>query len=325
MRDTGGRRRVQLGAPAKLNLSLQVGTQRPDGYHDLRTIFQTVDFGDEMEVSVQHGAPRSVDLRCDRKDLEHRGNHAWRAAHAVLEHIGLQVQVRIVLRKAIPTGAGLGGGSSDAGAALRALVELLDGMLSPALAHEIAASLGSDVPFFLVGGTAAAIGRGTELQPLRDLPRQSVVLLLPPVEVSTAWAYGALAERRRSLTEFDRTNTMGASTWDSGFPAPGAMESPGSWMRNDFEAPVLDHFPLVAECRQLVRAQGATHAMMSGSGSAVFGLFPSSAAARRAADAIAAEGLAEGTRLVVTAFSSRDVHGVAHAAAVQRQAPRSAG
>ncbi len=279
-------------ARAKLNLALRVLGRRPDGYHELETVFQAIDLHDDIEVTLRRGGARSVVLSCDRADLEHEGNLAWRAADLLLRRLDLDLEVRIRLRKRIPAGAGLGGGSSDAAAVLRAMAALLRDAPARADLVAVAEALGSDVPFFLLGGTAFGTGRGTCLAPLPDLPPYPLALVLPEVEVSTAWAYGALATARSTgLTEPGKPGMIEKLGPSLGRLARGDATAFSDWMVNDFEGLVFQRFPDLGEVRRRLLACGARRALMSGSGAAVFGLFDSVQRAEEAAARLGAGGL----------------------------------
>lgn len=273
---------------AKINLGLRVLRRRTDGFHDLRTVFQSVAFFDDVRVRVSPGRDRSVQLRCNRKDLDNERNLAWRAADRLLHRLGMRAAIRIDLRKRIPVGAGLGGGSSDAGAVLRALAHLLPERPSERAVYDTARELGSDIPYFLVGGTVAATGRGTRLRPLPDLTDGAVVLALPDISVSTAWAYAALAEGRAAgrLTPPSEPRILeDVGSW------PAASALPSSSMTNDFEEVVFARHPALRDIKQAIRSLGAQHALLSGSGSAVFGMFDSAVAADQAARRLEADGV----------------------------------
>ena len=261
---------VRLRASAKINLDLRVGPRRPDGYHEIRTVFQTLALHDTVIVERAAGAfaldgdPAAMPL--DRTNL------VWRAAEALWHAAGRAgaprgARVRVIKR--VPAQAGLGGGSSDAAAALVGLSQVwrLPERLPDLM--PVAAGLGADVPFFLVGGTALGLGRGEELYPLVDRPRQIVLLAAPPFGISTADAYRWLAEDRRRRRHVD----------------------PGVEPRNDLEAPVEARHPAIAGLRAALMRSGAATARMSGSGSAVFGLFSTELTARRAAAGLAAGGV----------------------------------
>ncbi len=281
--------KVVLQAPAKINLDLRVLDRRPDGYHELRTIFQALELHDTLSAEATHG-PFVLDGDASRMPLD-RTNLVWRAAEALWTAAGQRGPargVRVRVRKRIPVRAGLGGGSSDAAAALVALARIWRLRISRAELADVAATLGADVPFFLVGGAALGLGRGEQLFPLPDLPPRIVVLALPDFGVATAAAYGWLAEARADGKD--------------GRPAVAACaEQPPGWLdllarpetcRNDLESAVEARHPHLAGIRKALAAAGAELARMSGSGSAVFGTFRQTATARRAVAELAAQGVA---------------------------------
>jgi 4-diphosphocytidyl-2-C-methyl-D-erythritol kinase len=265
---------LTLRARAKINLTLRVGLPRPDGFHDVRTVMQSIALADAITCRVRRGpfalTGRAPGLPADRDNL------VWRAAARLwraLGRAGDPCDAHVRLDKVVPIGAGLGGGSADAAAALVALHRIWGGTLHRAALVDLAADLGSDVPFFLVGGTALAAGRGEELYPLADVRRLGIVIVTPSFPVATADAYRWLDEDRASGLATDAG--PGPAALDVGWPAP--LE-----MRNDLQAPVGRRHPdipaLVASCL----GAGARAAAMTGSGSAVFGVF-SEAGARAAA------------------------------------------
>ena len=287
--------RLTLRASAKINLDLRVGARRPDGYHDLHTILQTIDLHDTVTVESRRG-PWALEGDAAAMPLDHT-NLVWRAAAALWQAAGKSGEphgVRIRVTKRIPARAGLGGGSSDAAAALVGLSRAWRVRLSPGEIMSVAATVGSDVPFFLIGGTALGLGRGERLYPLVNRSRRHVVLVLPEFGVSTADAYGWLADQR---------------TQD---PGPGTLDGPGvssgTWTlhpegSNDLEGPVERRHPAIGAIRRRLTTAGAELARMSGSGSAVFGLF----SAQRAASAAAAGLARDGHRVVLTRTRPRNL------------------
>ena len=284
---------VHEAAFAKINLGLAVLDRRPDGYHNIATVFQAISLFEDVTVRMQPATERAVELTCDREDLANESNLAWRAADTLLSRIGLRARIRIEIRKTLPVGAGLGGGSSDAAAVLRAINTMRFNAIPHTVLHGVASELGSDVPYFLMGGTAVASGRGTDLQAIPDLPTAEVVLALPGIEVPTAWAYRALARARADseLTAAPVQRKIGvlgrAADWFEG----GSLGGPIKRLENDFEAVVFQRFPAIRECKAKLLACGARHALLAGSGSTVFGLFDSAEAASGACAKLAAEGL----------------------------------
>ena len=273
-------RRLLVKCYAKVNLDLRVLGKRDDGYHELRTVFQTVALHDTLEVRLESG-PGGVDLECDAAELGGPSNLAARAAEAMRQELGLRGRINLRLTKRIPWGAGLGGGSSDAAAALRAVAQLAGKPVPPERLLAVAAALGADVPFFLLGGTAVGLGRGAEVFPLPDLPRRHVLLVFPGFPVNTAKAYAELDARSAALTEgpqTDRIYSFCASLWGRRVCRP----------ENDFETVVFSIYPQVARLKRLLTEAGASPALLSGSGSAVYGLFDSRQQATRAGKSVMA-------------------------------------
>lgn len=283
------RGRVTLDAPAKVNLVLRVlERDEATGYHRLETVFQAVALADRLSIEVGRAGAPAVELEVSGADVgPPEENLVTRAARAFLARIGAEARLRIGLEKRIPAGAGLGGGSSDAAAALRALNILFGERLAPSTLHELGAALGSDVPFFLCGSpTALAWGRGDRLRPVSPLPVAPVLLVLPGVHVATADAYEALAKERAG----------------PGFPAePRAgglvgREGELDWASlaaeavNDFEAVVPPTRPRVARALRAVRDTAPRLSLLSGSGSAVFGVYRDTRAAAHAREILESGG-----------------------------------
>jgi 4-diphosphocytidyl-2-C-methyl-D-erythritol kinase len=261
-------RQVRVHAPAKINLTLRVLGIRPDGYHELRTMFQSLALHDTLTFTASPGA---FAIACDDPACptgEH--NLVWGAAEALWRETGRRgspTDLRVQIRKRIPMQGGLGGGSSDAAAALRALRVLWRSPIGDDRLHAIGRSLGADVPFFLEGGTVLGVDRGDALFPLIDRPASWVALMLPDFGVRTADAF----------RWWDEDNREEESDSDRG---------------NDLEAPVGARHPAIARAVRRLRHHGATHAAMSGSGSAIFALFESERKARAAARAVSSPRLA---------------------------------
>ncbi len=264
-------RRVRLRALAKINLDLRVLHKRPDGFHEIRTVFQTISLADSIEIAFSPARKTSIELE---QDVEIPGNLMLRAAAVVLEAMGKTGRVVMKLRKQIPIGGGLGGGSTDAAAVLRALPVLAGRVVPIPLLVRLASALGSDVPFFLFGGKAVGIGRGAELFPLPDGKARSAVVVAPGVQVSTAAAYRNLGTQLTAESARHAQDGFSAAVWGR-----------ESAMRNDFERVVFQQHPQLAALKQRLIKAGATTALMSGSGSSVFGLFRTKEDARRASKA----------------------------------------
>jgi 4-diphosphocytidyl-2-C-methyl-D-erythritol kinase len=276
------RRAVTIRAHAKINLDLRVLGPRLDGFHELRTVFQAISLHDVIECVAEDG-PFAIQCSAAGVPLD-RTNLVWRAAEALwsaLRRTGAVHGVRIRLLKGIPLQAGLGGGSADAAATLLALTHLWRVPVRPPQLTDLAAALGADVPFFLSGGTALGLGRGDEIYPLADLPRHWIVLLVPGFGVSTADAYG--------WYDAERELARGPSLRDPQY-VPGPWPSRAAQMVNDLEAPIARHHPEIDQMRMALRRVGALASAMSGSGSAVFGLFQKRRDALAAVDGLSGSG-----------------------------------
>ena len=264
-------RTVRLRAFSKVNLGLKIIRKRPDGYHEIQTVYQTVALHDRLTLSLAN-SPSGIHLECDdprvpagQSNLVHRACGLWCRARNY--HGGIRVR----LQKKIPMGSGLGGASADAAAALMGLERLTGNRLSLETRLKLAAQLGSDVPLFLWGGRVLGCGRGEEVYPLWDLPKRQCLIVFPGFSVSTAWAYGQ-ASRAASLRlteERKGPNMKRFGAW-SHFPLT-------DWgpAENDFEKVVFARWPELARLkRRLIRA-GAESTSLTGSGSSVFAVFDS--------------------------------------------------
>jgi 4-diphosphocytidyl-2-C-methyl-D-erythritol kinase len=265
---------VRLPAFAKVNLCLHVLGRRPDGYHELRTIFQTIGLRDTLELSLSRGPGIQLDVS-DPSLSAGADNLVYRAIDAIGCEIGFRGGIRAKLTKRIPVARGLGGGSSDAAAALIGMLRLTDQARAFPLAKlmEIASRLGADVPFFLFGGRAVAVNRGDEIYPLDNGPKRTVVVVSPQgIGVSTKEAYQWVSAELTKRDEPPNIWRFCALCWSR----QGAVS-------NDFEGPVFVRYPRLGEIRDALLAAGAADAALAGSGSAVFGVFRNPAQARRAA------------------------------------------
>ena len=273
---------VRIPAFAKVNLRLDVLGRRADGYHELRTIFQAISLHDTLALEARREP--GVDLRIDGNSQlagePGRNNLVYRALDELGRELELKQGVRALLTKRIPVGRGMGGGSSDAAAALVGLLRLAGKRIPLERLMSIASGLGSDVPFFLHGGRVLGIGRGEEIYPLPDVPKRTVVVVSPQdIAVPTKDAYQWISERQsEQLTNREdpsRLLQFCALCW-----------SPqGGTLSNDFEAAVFPRYPRLAAIKRELLQQGAAEASLAGSGSAVFGIYQHPAKARRAARA----------------------------------------
>ncbi len=253
---------LRIRSFAKINLALAVLGKRPDGYHELRTVFQSIDLHDEIEISPLAG----LELVCENlPGVPTEENLAWKAADALRRSVGTDRGARISLKKRIPAGAGLGGGSSNAAATLLGLSRFWDLRLPETELRGIAAGLGADVPFFLGGGTALGIGKGDEIYPLPSIQSASLVVIYPGVHVSTAEAYRSLTLMLTSQEAIRKIQRF-----------CGRLRDNHEFMAeifNDFETSILPAYPAIQEAKSCLSNRGARAAMLSGSGSSVFGFF----------------------------------------------------
>lgn len=267
---------------AKVNLSLVVVGRRPDGYHELDTLFQAVALTDRLTFEPADTLSLEVD---DPSIPAGEENLVLRAARALAHEAGIRPKAALTLEKRIPSGGGLGGGSSDAAVTLLGLSALWELDLPLEVLSRVGGAIGSDVPFFLHGGTARGLGRGERIEPLGDLPPQAVVLVMPPFPVSTPAVFGRLQ----------------APAWDGRGGGRLGEEAPD---RNDLEPAAEALFPALRAVRESLGRVGATRARLSGSGSTVFGLFPDLATASEAARRL--DGLPEGSAVRVVPTLTRE-------------------
>jgi len=272
-------REIRTPAFAKVNLRLDVLGKRPDGYHELRTIFQTVSLHDTLRFrpSRKPGIQLHIQGNEQLSAEAVEKNLVYRAVEALRSDLKIRPGVEILLTKKIPAGRGMGGGSSDAAAALLGYLQFTRKRLDSNRLLAIASGLGADVPFFLLGGRALGVGKGDEIYPLPDIPRLSLAVVSPPnIHVPTPDAYRWLhAPELASLTKSAATRKLFqfcALCWSV----------QGAALSNDFEAAVFRHHPRLARICRVLLQRGASEALLAGSGSAVFGVFPSPAKARRA-------------------------------------------
>jgi 4-diphosphocytidyl-2-C-methyl-D-erythritol kinase len=271
---------VRLRAYAKINLCLHVLGRRPDGYHELRTIFQAISLHDTLHLSITSGANGfHFSLQCSDASLPlNQDNLVFRAVEAIRHDIGFTGSVTAYLDKKIPVARGLGGGSSDAAASLVGMLRLTKKKVPLERLLEIAAGLGADVPFFLFGGRALGVSRGDEIYPLPDAPKRAVLVVSPrDIAVSTKEAYQWISQRASE----ELTNKKNVPRI-LGFCAL-CWSRQGAGVSNDFEGPVFSRYARLREIRDALLQGGAAEAALAGSGSAVFGVFRNPAQARRAA------------------------------------------
>jgi 4-diphosphocytidyl-2-C-methyl-D-erythritol kinase len=268
---------LEKNSPCKVNLLLNILGRRADGFHELETVMQPLNLFDRLQFT-RGGS--GIQLTCSEPSLTtDSGNLVHRAAAAFLQQAGITDGVRIHLEKKIPMAAGLGGGSGNAATTLLALNELFGHALAYAQLDQIAASLGSDIPFFLQDKPVLAIGRGekvSSIEPFRALQGAAFLLIHPGFGIATAWAYKELARfpaalngqpgRARQLIELLNATDLARA---------------GAAFYNSLEAPALEKYPLLALYQEFLREQGAAAALMSGSGSTTFAIARDEAGARR--------------------------------------------
>ncbi len=253
---------LRIFAPAKINLFLRVNGKRQDGYHELQTWMHKISLGDQLVLEL---SGPGIELECEGEQVPgNEDNLAFRAAGLFLDRTDKKKSagVRIRLAKNIPVSAGLGGGSSDAGAVLKGLNKLFGQPLSACELLELALELGADVPFFTADYDAVwATGVGEKMVPLPPLPETSLVLVNPGISVATKWVFENFV-----LTENSQESTV---------PCPSEMAGSAlDMMVNDLEAVTANRYPVIGEIKDALLEAGAKHVLMSGSGPTVFSLFP---------------------------------------------------
>ena len=249
---------LQLKSPAKVNLRLEILKRREDGYHDIRTIFQKISLYDTLSLSLKK--EKGISITTDHPDLPvGKGNLIYQAVQMILKKSEYQGGLTVNIRKQIPMGAGLGGGSSNAATILKALNQLLEVGLSAKALMKMGLHLGADVPFFFSGGAAMATGIGERLKKI-DLPELWYVLINPKFEVSTRWAYQNFVLTKRhfhfNLQKFAKT-----------------PEGVSRLLWNDLEGGVSKKYPQIQAMKKMLLSAGALGALMTGSGPTVFGVF----------------------------------------------------
>jgi 4-diphosphocytidyl-2-C-methyl-D-erythritol kinase len=274
---------IVIPAWAKINLGLAVTAKRPDGYHDIATVFHRIAWHDDLRLGA---APEVTVESSDPAAPGGEANLCTKAATLLKQATGFTGGVHCRLQKFIPVGAGLGGGSSDAAAILRALPDLWGIPTTEETLSALAIRIGSDVPYFLSPGSAFATGRGERLEYFDlDVPF-AILVCHPAIHISTSWAYGQITPRRTAAPDWPLIVTEGMTN-------PDILRAE---LVNDFDAPVIHAYPAVGEVKQAMHAGGAVYASLSGSGSAVFGLFESDADAR----IVAAQFIDRGYRTSIT-------------------------
>ena len=295
---------VAVRSFAKINIGLEIGSRRQDGFHALHTLYQTVAVHDRLRLDVVRGT--GIEIRSKNKRIpEDESNTCWRMAERAMKALKLRGRVVIQVEKALPLQGGLGGASSNAVATLLAL-------------ERLAADLGSDLPLFLIGGTVLGVGRGEEVYPMPDLPTLDCVIVTPEVGISTPQAFadwdarkqGAGSRRQEAekltaengsdrLNWFSRAVYAWLSASSTGVPAQESgnraeallLDLVRAGIENDFEQVVFPQHPELRAVKRDLEREGAAYASLSGSGSAVYGLFKSQDQAKKAATRLSAAGV----------------------------------
>jgi 4-diphosphocytidyl-2-C-methyl-D-erythritol kinase len=317
---------VSVRSFAKINLGLRIGARRGDGFHELLTVYQTIELHDVIRVSLGRGS--GIEIRCsDPRVPNDESNTCYRMVEKAMHEMNAGGQVTVDIEKRLPVQGGLGGASANAVAALIGLERVLKKTLTAAARLRIAAEVGSDLPLFLVGGTVLGAGRGEQVYPLEDLPATPCVVVTPEVGVSTPKAFAhwdrvragasgapAIAAGLRStqaqeakltvagasdrIIELGRELSLWLSESYSGAPfRRGRRENPllelvRAGIKNDFEQVVFPEYPELSEAKSALERAGAKYASLSGSGSALYGLFASKQTARAAVAKLRKQGWA---------------------------------
>lgn len=269
--------KVKLPSYAKINLTLDVSTLRPDGYHDIDSVVTVIDLADEIEAA-RADSGIEVQVEWDFSAPSGRDNTIYRAAEVFFEMTGIRGGARFVLRKRILTQAGLGGGSGNAATAISALNRLYDAKLTQEEMCAMGARVGSDVALFIVGGTVRMRGRGELVDALPDAPELNLVIIKPDAGVSTAWAYAELDKADRQAS--------GASDAAERAIRSGDRAALVDSLSNDFQPIIYRAKRGIARCGEKLMDAGAEAALLAGSGSSVFGVFGSEEIARSRARTI---------------------------------------
>jgi 4-diphosphocytidyl-2-C-methyl-D-erythritol kinase len=269
---------------AKINWTLEILGKRADGYHEVRTILQTIDLADTLTFEVTRDG---VEIECDTPGFPlYDSNLISRAFHLFRNLTRISGGVRVIVEKRIPMAAGLGGGSSNAAITLLALSRLFSYQLELRHLIELGRELGADVPFFFQGGRALGIGRGDEVYPLEDIEAGSILLVNCGLHVGTHEAYGLLGS---PLTRHD-SNVIMPFSLEAAYAGLWRSRVGRSALRNDLEAVVFSRYPLLNEVKHRLLGAGASSVVMSGSGSTVFALFDSEATLSVASEELSRSG-----------------------------------
>jgi 4-diphosphocytidyl-2-C-methyl-D-erythritol kinase len=256
--------KLTLPSFAKINWDLRILGKRPDGFHEICTIYQTISLHDEIDLLL---TDNDISLTCDNPDIPTDGsNLVINAAEALRERYAVKAGAAIHLKKRIPSPGGLGGGSSNAAVTLIGLSRIWNLNTPREVLADIAAKLGSDVPFFLYGGSALGTGRGELVEPIDDKPQEYMIVVTPGCEVPTKDAYASI--KASNLTLNDSNRILQICRVNAEFADPG-----NAALQNDLEKSVLTAYPEIARVKERLLWSGAKRVMLSGSGASVFAVF----------------------------------------------------
>ncbi|HLW52118.1 MAG TPA: 4-(cytidine 5'-diphospho)-2-C-methyl-D-erythritol kinase [Candidatus Angelobacter sp.] len=303
---------ISVRSFAKINIGLKIGPRRDDGFHELRTLYQTIALSDVVRVDVTRGMGIEVSSKDNRVPAD-ESNTCYRMAERVLRSLKIRNKVRITIEKHLPVQGGLGGASSNAVATLLGLEKALGRDLPASQRLRLASEVGSDVPLFLIGGTVLGIGRGEQVYPLEDLPSFHCVVVTPGVGVSTPQAFADWDGKHQGdskLTEPDTSDKIsvfshsifewlsGSDFSPTGVPRKGwdraealLLDLVRTGIENDFENVVFPRYPAIREVKRGLERTGASYVSLSGSGSTVYGLFADKESAAGAAESLNAKGI----------------------------------
>jgi 4-diphosphocytidyl-2-C-methyl-D-erythritol kinase len=306
---------------AKINLGLRIGPRREDGFHELRTIYQTIALHDVIKIDVSSGL--GIEILCkDSRVPTDESNTCWRVTERVLKALKVRKRIRITIEKKLPVQGGLGGASSNAVTTMLALERALNLQLTPQVRLRIAAEVGSDLPLFLIGGTVLGTGRGEQVYALEDLPSFHCVTATPAVGVSTPSAFAEWDKRSAEVLKLtgsaasDRINTFSQSLYEwlngswfspTGVPVKGwdraealLLDLVRAGIENDFETVVFPMYPAIREVKRVLERSDAGYVSLSGSGATVYGLFAKRDAILKAAKSLNARGITAQATVTLT-------------------------
>ncbi|HHW03561.1 MAG TPA: 4-(cytidine 5'-diphospho)-2-C-methyl-D-erythritol kinase [Thermoanaerobacterales bacterium] len=266
--------KLDIDARAKINITLDVLYRRPDGYHEVEMIMQSIALKDHLTLELMPG--RAIEVCCDAAELANdETNLAYKAAKLMMDEFGLDAGVKITLRKNIPMSAGLAGGSADAAAVMIGMNELFDLKKSGEELMMLGKTIGADIPFCIHGGTAVARGIGEKLTPLKPMPQVALVLVKPPYSVSTKQVYSRLDVK--DIRSRPDTAAMIRSITDED------VATMARGLCNVLEEVTFELYPELFSIKEELKKNGALGSLMSGSGPTIYGIFETRGAAQKAA------------------------------------------